>query len=90
MAPAGGGPPAWSSFHSRRKDEYDKLKRALRAEVDEAAWTPLYSTRSRAFPRPVSVITISDGPAFKITEGRITGPPPFPVVGPAWPQRNVA
>jgi len=31
---------------------YDKLKRALRAEIDEAAWSTLYSTTSRPFPRP--------------------------------------
>ncbi|GAI23545.1 unnamed protein product, partial [marine sediment metagenome] len=30
-------------------EPYDKLKRALRAEVDEAAWSTLYSTRSRPF-----------------------------------------
>lgn len=31
---------------------YDKLKRALRAEVDEGAWSALYSTMSRPFKRP--------------------------------------
>jgi len=31
---------------------YDKLKRALRADIDEAAWSALYSTVSRPFPRP--------------------------------------
>ena len=31
---------------------YDKLKRALRAEVDEAAWSALYSTTSYPFERP--------------------------------------
>ena len=31
---------------------YEKLKRALRAEIDEAAWSALYSTVSRPFPRP--------------------------------------
>jgi hypothetical protein len=31
---------------------YDRLKRALRAEIDEAAWAQLYSTISRPFPRP--------------------------------------
>ncbi len=31
---------------------YDKLKRALRAEIDEAAWTELYSTKSRPFDPP--------------------------------------
>jgi adenine-specific DNA-methyltransferase len=31
---------------------YEKLKRAMRAEVDEAAWSSLYSTTSRPFDRP--------------------------------------
>jgi len=31
---------------------YEKLKRALRAEVDEAAWSALYSTVSRPFDPP--------------------------------------
>ena len=31
---------------------YDKLKRALRAEIDEAAWDALYRTVSRPFPVP--------------------------------------
>jgi adenine-specific DNA-methyltransferase len=33
-------------------DPYDKLKRALRAEIDEAAWASLYSTVSRPFDSP--------------------------------------
>ncbi len=33
---------------------YDKLKRALRAEVDEAAWSALYSTTSYPFEKPKS------------------------------------
>ena len=35
-------------------EPYDKLKRALRAEIDEVAWASLYSTVSRPFPRPTS------------------------------------
>ena len=31
---------------------YEKLKNALRAEIDEAAWSALYSTRSRPFAKP--------------------------------------
>ena len=31
---------------------YEKLKRALKADVDEAAWSALYSTTSRPFPKP--------------------------------------
>jgi adenine-specific DNA-methyltransferase len=33
---------------------YDKLKRALRADIDEAAWSTLYSTTSRPFPKPAT------------------------------------
>jgi adenine-specific DNA-methyltransferase len=33
-------------------DPYDGLKRALRAEIDEAAWAELNSTISRPFPKP--------------------------------------
>jgi adenine-specific DNA-methyltransferase len=35
-------------------DPYDKLRRALRADIDEAAWSSLNSTISRPFPRPES------------------------------------
>jgi adenine-specific DNA-methyltransferase len=31
---------------------YARLKRALNADISEAAWQSLYSTRSRPFPRP--------------------------------------
>jgi adenine-specific DNA-methyltransferase len=31
---------------------YDQLKRALRAEIDEAAWTELYRTHSLPFDPP--------------------------------------
>jgi len=33
---------------------YDKLKRALRAQIDEAAWSSLYRTVSRPFDTPDS------------------------------------
>ena len=33
-------------------EPYDKLKRALRAEIDEAAWADLYLTKSRPFDKP--------------------------------------
>ena len=33
---------------------YDKLKRALRADIDEGAWSALYSTVSRSFPPPAT------------------------------------
>ncbi|MBN2020960.1 MAG: site-specific DNA-methyltransferase [Sedimentisphaerales bacterium] len=31
---------------------YERLKRALRAEIDESAWSMLYSTKSRPFDKP--------------------------------------
>ena len=31
---------------------FDKLKRALKADIDEAAWSALYSTTSQPFPAP--------------------------------------
>jgi len=33
---------------------YDKLKRALRAEIDDEAWSFLYTTKSRLFDLPVT------------------------------------
>jgi adenine-specific DNA-methyltransferase len=33
-------------------EPYEKLKRALRAEIDESVWSTLYSTQSRPFDRP--------------------------------------
>ncbi|HNS81228.1 MAG TPA: site-specific DNA-methyltransferase, partial [Kiritimatiellia bacterium] len=33
-------------------EPYDKLKRSLRAEIDEAAWSSVYSTTSRPFDVP--------------------------------------
>jgi adenine-specific DNA-methyltransferase len=33
-------------------DPYTRLKRALKADIDEAAWASLYSTRSRPFAPP--------------------------------------
>jgi len=35
-------------------EPYEKRKRALRAEIDEAAWSELYSTTSRPFDPPES------------------------------------
>jgi adenine-specific DNA-methyltransferase len=42
------------AYFTGAEEPYDKLKRALRAEIDEAAWSSLYSTTSRPFPRPAS------------------------------------
>ncbi len=40
------------AYFTGNQEPYDKLKRALRAEIDEAAWTALYQTSSQPFPRP--------------------------------------
>jgi len=40
------------AYFTGAEEPYDKLKRALRAEIDEAAWSELYSTTSRPFDPP--------------------------------------
>jgi adenine-specific DNA-methyltransferase len=35
-------------------EPYEKLKRALKAEIDEEAWSSFYSTVSRPFAKPES------------------------------------
>ncbi|MCW5828970.1 MAG: site-specific DNA-methyltransferase [Deltaproteobacteria bacterium] len=40
------------AYFTGAQEPYDKLKRAMRAEIDEAAWSALYSTRSRPFDPP--------------------------------------
>jgi adenine-specific DNA-methyltransferase len=40
------------AYFTGAEEPYDKLKRALRAEIDEAAWSALYSTISRPFDPP--------------------------------------
>ncbi len=42
------------AYFTGAEEPYDKLKRALRAEIDEAAWSTLYSTMSRPFAMPES------------------------------------
>jgi len=42
------------AYFTGAEEPYDKLKRALRAEIDEAAWRALYSTVSRPFDKPKS------------------------------------
>lgn len=42
------------AYFTGAEEPYDKLKRALRAEIDEAAWSSLYSTVSRPFAQPES------------------------------------
>jgi len=40
------------AYFTGADEPYDKLKRALRAEIDEAAWSSLYTTVSRPFVKP--------------------------------------
>jgi adenine-specific DNA-methyltransferase len=40
------------AYFTGAEEPYEKLKRALRAEIDEAAWASLYSTVSRPFEPP--------------------------------------
>jgi adenine-specific DNA-methyltransferase len=42
------------AYFTGADDPYDKLRRALRAEIDPAAWQTLYSTKSRPFAPPAS------------------------------------
>ncbi len=42
------------AYFTGADEPYEKLKRALKAEIDEAAWSSLYSTNSRPFPKPAS------------------------------------
>lgn len=42
------------AYFTGANEPYDKLKRALRADIDEAAWSSLYSTISRPFAQPES------------------------------------
>ena len=43
-----------SGYFTGDQDPYKKLKRDLKAEIDEEAWATLYRTVSRPFPRPVT------------------------------------
>jgi adenine-specific DNA-methyltransferase len=40
------------AYFTGADEPYEKLKRALRADIDESAWSALYSTVSRPFPKP--------------------------------------
>ena len=40
------------AYFTGAEEPYDKLKRALRADIDEAAWSSLYSTTSCPFNKP--------------------------------------
>ena len=40
------------AYFTGAEEPYDKLKRTLRAEIDEGAWSSLYSTVSQPFDKP--------------------------------------
>jgi adenine-specific DNA-methyltransferase len=40
------------AYFTGADEPYEKIQRALRAEIDEAAWQSLYSTVSRPFDLP--------------------------------------
>jgi len=42
------------AYFTGADEPYNKLKRALRADIDEAAWSSLYRTTSRPFDKPES------------------------------------
>ena len=42
------------AYFTGADEPYDKLKRAMRAEIDESAWSSVYSTVSRPFAKPES------------------------------------
>jgi adenine-specific DNA-methyltransferase len=45
------------AYFTGKDQPYEKLKRALRADIDEAAWASLYRTTSRPFPCPRATST---------------------------------
>ena len=51
-------------YFTGNTDPYARLKRALKADIDEDAWASLYATESRAFARPetgkIAVKVIND------------------------------
>jgi adenine-specific DNA-methyltransferase len=42
------------AYFTGADNPYDKLKRALKAEIDEEAWSTLYTTKSRPFDPPIT------------------------------------
>jgi adenine-specific DNA-methyltransferase len=41
-------------YFTGNQKPYEKLKKALKAEIDEDVWSELYGTTSRTFARPES------------------------------------
>jgi adenine-specific DNA-methyltransferase len=70
------------AYFTGAEEPYDKLKRALRADIDEAAWSSLYSTVSRPFDKPesgkiaVKVINHYGDEVLKVFEMSPFFPPP--------------
>jgi len=62
------------AYFTGADEPYNKLKRALRADIDEAAWSSLYRTTSRPFDKPesgkiaVKVINHYGDEALKVIE----------------------
>jgi adenine-specific DNA-methyltransferase len=42
------------AYFTGSDEPYEKLKKALRAEIDESAWLSLYGTKSRPFEKPTT------------------------------------
>ena len=42
------------AYFTGSDEPYEKLKKALRAEIDESAWLSFYSTKSRPFEKPTA------------------------------------
>jgi adenine-specific DNA-methyltransferase len=40
------------AYFSGADEPYEKLKKALKSEINESAWSTIYSTKSRPFPMP--------------------------------------
>ena len=40
------------AYFTGNNEPYDKLKKALKAEINEVLWETLYTDTSRPFPRP--------------------------------------
>ena len=65
------------AYFTGADEPYDKLKRALRAEIDEVAWSTLYSTMSRPFAMPktgkiaVKVINYYGDEVLKVYDVRV-------------------
>jgi adenine-specific DNA-methyltransferase len=63
------------AYFTGANQPYDKLKRALRADVDESAWSALYATTSYPFEKPstgkfaVKVINHYGDEVLKVYQG---------------------